>query len=88
MQVENVDTCIYRPLDGPAQTWRPNYTLPWGDSSSLVTMGFVPALRHFEEVAAGRAVNESDLDNAARTLEVAEQLYAQLLPTWSKAMDR
>ncbi|WP_158694562.1 hypothetical protein [Streptomyces canus] len=51
-------------------------------------MGFVPVLGHFEEVAAGRAVNESDLDNAARALEVAEQLYAQLLPTWSKATDR
>ncbi|PSM39066.1 hypothetical protein C6Y14_34185 [Streptomyces dioscori] len=79
VQVDNVDTCVYRPLDGPAQTWRPNYTLPWSDSSSLVTMGFVPALRHFADVAAGRAVNESDLDNAARTLEVAEQLYAQLV---------
>jgi predicted dehydrogenase len=86
LQVDNVDTCTYRQADGPAQIWRPNYTLPWGDSSSWVTMGFVPALKHFRDVAAGRAVNQSDLGSAARTLEIAEQLYQQLLPSWSELM--
>ncbi|GAA1559453.1 Gfo/Idh/MocA family oxidoreductase [Kribbella lupini] len=86
VQVDNVDTCTYRPADRPAQTWRPNYTLPWGESSSRVTMGFVPALEHFREVAAGRAANESDLASAARTLETAEQLYQQLFPSWSEVM--
>ena len=86
VQVDNVDTCTYRPVDGPAQTWRPNYTLPWGDSSSRVTMGFVPALEHFRDVVAGRAMNESDMSSAARTLEITEQLYEQLLPSWSDLM--
>ena len=67
VQVDNVDTCTYRPADGPAQTWRPNYTLPWGSSSSSVTMGFVPALKHFRDVVAGHTVNQSDLASAART---------------------
>jgi predicted dehydrogenase len=86
LHVDNVDTCTYRPTDGPAQTWRPNYTLPWGDNSSWVTMGFVPALQHFRDVAAGRAANQSDLSSAARTLEITEQLYQQLLPSWSELM--
>jgi predicted dehydrogenase len=83
VQVDNVDTCIYRPVDGPAQTWRPNYTLPWPESSSWRTMGFVPALEHFRDVAAGLAENQSDLFSAARTLATAGTLLEQLQPAWS-----
>jgi predicted dehydrogenase len=87
VQVDNVDTCTYRPADGPAQVWRPNYTLPWPESSSWVSMGFVPALQHFRDVVAGRAPNESDLNSAARTLATAEQLLEQLNPAWSAFSD-
>ncbi|WP_236787650.1 Gfo/Idh/MocA family protein [Amycolatopsis sp. GM8] len=81
--VDNVDTCTFRPLDGPAETWRPNYTLPVPANSGFTTMGFVPALEHFREVAAGRVANESDLESAARTLETVERLWDQVEPTWT-----
>jgi predicted dehydrogenase len=78
VQVENVDTCVHRPADGPARVWRPNYTLPVPANSTLVTMGFIPALEHFRAVVEGTAVNRSDLRNAAQTLATTELLWDQL----------
>ncbi|MGO4533698.1 Gfo/Idh/MocA family oxidoreductase [Leifsonia sp. 2MCAF36] len=78
VHVDNVDTCIHRPVDGPAQVWRPNYTLPIPENSGLTTMGFIPALHHFRDVVAGVAVNESDLESAARTLQTTERLWQQV----------
>jgi predicted dehydrogenase len=72
--IENVDTCVYRPPERPAQFWRPNYTVPWGDTSSAVMMGFVGALEHFREVVMEGAENLSDMASAAATLALAEQL--------------
>jgi predicted dehydrogenase len=83
VQVDNVDTCTYRPADGPAQIWRPNYTLPSPANSGFATMGFIPALEHFRDVAAGLAANQSDLESAARTLATTELLWDQLEPSWS-----
>jgi len=80
--VDNVDTCIYRPVDGPAEVWRPNYTLPVPANSGLTTMGFIPALQHFRDVAAGVVRNESDLESAARTLETTEGLWEQVRTQW------
>ncbi|GAB3614487.1 Gfo/Idh/MocA family protein [Humibacter ginsengisoli] len=76
--VDNVDTCVYRPVDGPAEVWRPNYTLPVPANSGLTTMGFIPALQHFRDVAGGSVPNESDLESAARTLETTERLWEQI----------
>jgi predicted dehydrogenase len=72
--VENVDTCVHRPPEGPERTWRPTYTVPLPENSSAVAMGFVPALEHFRAVAAEGAENRSDMASAAKTLALAEQL--------------
>jgi len=72
--VENVDTCVDRPPDQPAQIWPPNHTVPSRDNSSAVTMGFVLVLSHFREVVEGRVDNQSDLRSAAATLALAERL--------------
>lgn len=72
--VENVDTCVYRPPEQPQQVWRPNYTVPWGDTSSAIMMGFLPALEHFRLVARGQEENLSDMASAAATLALAEAL--------------
>ncbi|MDH6522804.1 putative dehydrogenase [Streptomyces sp. SAI-135] len=85
--VDNVDTCTYRPADGPAQVWRPNYTLPAPSNSAWTVMGFVPALQHFHDVVAGLADNRSDLESAARTLETTELLWHRLESSWSVLRD-
>lgn len=83
VEVRNVDTCTLRPLDGPSQTWRPNYTLPTPANSGLMTMGFVPALLHFQDVVEGRSPNESGLESAARTMETVERAWQQIAPDWA-----
>ncbi|MFJ3889893.1 Gfo/Idh/MocA family oxidoreductase [Streptomyces rubrogriseus] len=83
VQVDNVDTCTYRPADGPAEVWRPNYTLPTPSNSSWTVMGFVPALQHFRDVVAGSADNRSDLESAARTLKTTELIWQRLESSWS-----
>ena len=83
VQVDNVDTCAYRPADGPAEVRRPNYTLPTPANSGWTVMGFVPALQHFRDVVADRADNRSDLESAARTLETTELVWQRLEPSWS-----
>ena len=78
VRVDNVDTCVHRPEEGPAQIWRPNYTLPVPDNFGLTTMGFIPALNHFREVAAGVIANDSGLESAARTLETTERVWERV----------
>lgn len=87
VQVDNVDTCTYRPADGPAQVWRPNYTLPAPVNSGATTMGFRPALEHFHDVVVGKTENQSDMVSAARTLATVERLLEQLEPAWSAVRD-
>jgi UDP-N-acetylglucosamine 3-dehydrogenase len=72
--VENVDTCTYRPPERPEQVWRPNYTVPTPENSSPATMGFLPELTHFRQVALGEVENVSDMASAAKTLALAERL--------------
>jgi UDP-N-acetylglucosamine 3-dehydrogenase len=74
--VENVDTCVYRPQEQPAQVWRPNYTVPADWNHTQTTMGFIPALEHFRDVVVNDAANLSDLESAAHTLALAEQIAA------------
>ncbi|GHF32105.1 putative dehydrogenase [Amycolatopsis bartoniae] len=83
VQVDNVDTCTYRPADRPAEVRRPNYTLPTSSNSSWTVLGFVPALHHFRDVVAGLADNRSDLESAARTLETTELIWHRLEPSWA-----
>lgn len=85
VQIENVDTCIHRPIGAPAQITRPNYTLPIPANSSLVTMGFVPALEHFRDVIAGKSANRSSLESAARTLLTMELLWGEVQPSLDRA---
>lgn len=85
--VDNVDTCTYRPVDGPAEVRRPNYTLPTPSNSGWSTMGFVPALRHFADVVAGLAENRSDVESAARTLETTELIWRRLESSWAALRD-
>jgi predicted dehydrogenase len=72
--VENVDTCIFRPAEGPEETWRPNYTVPAYRNLSGETLGFGAELLHFRSVVRGEARPESDLENAAATLRLADEI--------------
>jgi predicted dehydrogenase len=75
--VDNVDTCVLRPPDGPEQRWTPNYTVPDEENSTLTTMGFGPELTHFRDVVRGAAC-QSDMASAARTLALVEEVKTQL----------
>jgi predicted dehydrogenase len=69
--VDNVDTCIYRPREGPELVWRPNYTVPAAANFSGDTLGYGAELAHFHDVVAHGASAESDLGSAAATLRLA-----------------
>jgi predicted dehydrogenase len=75
--VDNLDTCVYRPADGPERVWRPNYTVPAPANFSGETLGYGAELVHFRAVVKGEARPESDLAGAAATLRLAGQV-AQL----------
>jgi predicted dehydrogenase len=72
--VDNVDTCVYRPTEGPELVWRPNYTVPAPASFSAQTLGYGAEIAHFRAVAAGEASAESDLASAAATLRLAGEI--------------
>lgn len=76
--VDNVDTCILRPPDGPEQRWRPTYTVPDEVNTTLHTMGFGPELMHFHDVVRHGHSCESDLASAGRTLALIEQIRASI----------
>lgn len=78
VSVENIDTCRYRPNEGPEQVWRPNYTVPIDRNSTGVTMGFVPELEHFRSVVMEKVACESDVASAAATLRLAEGIASAL----------
>ncbi|WFE64125.1 Gfo/Idh/MocA family oxidoreductase [Micromonospora sp. WMMD714] len=78
--VDNVDTCVLRPAEGPEQRWRPNYSIPDQVNTTVDTMGFGPALRHFQDVVRGTATCESDLHSAARTLALVDVIGDRLGP--------
>jgi len=72
--VDNVDTCVYRPPDGPERVWRPNYTVPSHANFSGQTLGYGAELAHFRAVVTGEANSESDLGSAAATLKMAAEI--------------
>jgi myo-inositol 2-dehydrogenase / D-chiro-inositol 1-dehydrogenase len=72
--VDNVDTCISRPSQGPELVWRPNYTVPSEENSSASTCGFLPELKAFASAIAGGEGHESDFASAAMTLDAVTQL--------------
>jgi predicted dehydrogenase len=72
--VENVDTCVYRPPDGPELVWRPNYTVPCPATFSGQTLGYGAGLAHFRDVIRGDMRADSDLASAAATLELAAEI--------------
>ncbi|HEX8080498.1 MAG TPA: Gfo/Idh/MocA family oxidoreductase [Jatrophihabitans sp.] len=76
--IDNMDTCVLRPLEGPEQRWSPNYTIPHEANSTFTTMGFGPELTHFRDVVRGAEKCESDIASAARTLALIEEIRAQL----------
>jgi predicted dehydrogenase len=72
--VDNVDTCVYRPPEGPELVWRPNYTVPSPGSFSGQTLGYGGGLAHFHDVIRGKTTADSDLASAAGTLELAGEI--------------
>lgn len=76
--VDNVDTCTYRPAERPEMVWRPNYTVPISGNSSPTTMGFLPELEHFRQVALKEVESTSDMRSAAATLTLVEQLCDEI----------
>jgi predicted dehydrogenase len=76
--VDNVDTCVYRPAEGPELIWRPNYTVPAAANFSAQTLGYGAELAHFHDVVAGGARSESDLASAAATLRLAEAIAIEV----------
>lgn len=72
--VDNVDTCVYRPPDGPELVWRPNYTVPSPATFSGQTLGYGAGLAHFHDVIRGDTTADSDLASAAATLELAGEI--------------
>lgn len=76
--VDNVDTCVLRPPDGPEQRWTPNYTIPDEVNSTINTMGFGPELMHFRDVVHDAIDCESDIASAARTLALVEKIKVRL----------
>ena len=74
--VDNVDTCVLRPSEGPEQRWSPNYTIPDEENLTPTTLGFQPELIHFLDVAQGKATCESDIASAAQTLALVEEIRA------------
>jgi len=76
--VDNMDTWVLRPPEGPEHRWTPNYTIPDEVNSTITTMGFGPELTHFRDVVRGAKKCESDMASAARTLALIEEIRAQL----------
>jgi predicted dehydrogenase len=72
--VENVDTLRVRPPARPEHVWRPNYTVHGRENQSVFVAGFVPALEHFRAVVTEGVPCESDLENAEKTLRLAEAI--------------
>ena len=72
--VDNVDTCVYRPPEGPELVWRPNYTVPSHANFSGQTLGYGAELTHFRAVVRGEATAESNLGSAAATLKMAAEI--------------
>ncbi len=72
--VDNVDTCISRPVAQPEHVWRPNYTVPSPETSSASTCGFLPELHAFASaIETGNGVS-SDFASAAMTLAAVAEL--------------
>jgi predicted dehydrogenase len=76
--VDNMDTCVRRPVEGPEQRWRPNYSIPIEENLTPTTMGFAPALVHFQAVVRDGVTCASDIASAAKTLAVVDAVLADL----------
>ncbi|HEY6311937.1 MAG TPA: Gfo/Idh/MocA family oxidoreductase [Streptosporangiaceae bacterium] len=76
--VDNMDTCVLRPPEGPEQRWSPNYTIPIEENLTPTTMGFRPELIHFRDVVRGMTKCESDMASAAQTLALVREIRARL----------
>jgi predicted dehydrogenase len=76
--VDNVDTCILRPPEGPEQRWRPNYTIPLEQNLTPTIMGFQPELIHFRDVVHGLTECSSDMASAAETLALVAEIQKRL----------
>lgn len=73
-RVENATAFVLRDSDGQEHRWAPNFTLPVGRNLTGELLGFVPSLRAFADVVAGRGESPCDLADAARTLAIAEEI--------------
>jgi predicted dehydrogenase len=76
--VDNMDTCVLRPPEGPEQRWSPNYTIPIEENLTPTTMGFQPELIHFRDVVRGVTECDSDMASAAQTLALVGEIRTRL----------
>jgi len=76
---DNLDTCTWRPPKRPELVWRPNYTMPVTQNMTGATMGFVSELDPFRRVVTEGMPCESDIANAAATLELTTRIAEQAL---------
>jgi predicted dehydrogenase len=74
--VDNMDTLVHRPPEQPERVWRPNYTVPYPRNFTGEVLGYGAELRHFVDVVRGRIACESDLANAAATLQLTGRIAA------------
>lgn len=75
-RVENATTFVVRPSDGPEQRWGPNFTIPVPANLTAELLGFAAALRAYAQILRDGGPSPCDLEDAARTLDVAEAIIA------------
>jgi predicted dehydrogenase len=73
-RVENATTLVLRDNDGPERRWSPNFTIPAPRNLTGELLGFAGALRAFAQLARDGGPSPCDLEDAARTLDVAEAI--------------
>jgi predicted dehydrogenase len=75
-RVENATTFVVRTSDGPEQRWGPNFTIPVAENLTAELLGFAGALRAFAQIVRYDGQSPCNLEDAARTLDVADAIIA------------
>lgn len=75
--VDNLIRYHYRPADGLASGWEPNFTVPAERNHSLVLAGYAGQFCHFADVVRGQATPASTMTDARRALEIIDEIRRQ-----------
>lgn len=73
--VDNVTRFQSYVPEGPGRYWEPNYTVPTDANQTLSLTGYARELQHFAEVVRDGAQPRATIDDAARALELIDELY-------------